>query len=111
MKSFSTLAFCIGLLLPAQHAIAEPAAGLFHPPMPGTGKFHPPMPDSVGAASSNGAHGLDRRAASMKCNGYNELCNRKYDKIAYVTTHNSFATGDNIAANQNREITQQLDEG
>ncbi|KAJ2637217.1 hypothetical protein GGF40_002513 [Coemansia sp. RSA 1286] len=93
--------FCVGMLLPAQYAVAGPAAGLFHPPMPG---------GSVDAASSN-ADGLGRRASAMKCNGYSELCDRKYDKVAYVTTHNSFATGDNIAANQNKEIQQQLDDG
>ncbi|KAJ2855171.1 hypothetical protein J3B02_002303 [Coemansia erecta] len=79
--------------------------------MPATGKFHPPMPGSAGGAADSNAHGLDRRAQAMKCNGYSELCNRKYDKVAYVTTHNSFATGDNIAANQNKEIPQQLDDG
>ncbi|KAJ2781285.1 hypothetical protein H4R18_002963 [Coemansia javaensis] len=50
-------------------------------------------------------------AAGQTCNGYSELCGRAFNQVAYVTTHNSYATGDNIAANQNKSIRQQLDAG
>ncbi|KAI9502125.1 PLC-like phosphodiesterase, partial [Coemansia spiralis] len=45
------------------------------------------------------------------CNGYKELCDRQFNLVAYPTTHNSYAFGDNIAANQNKNITDQLDDG
>ncbi|KAJ2695268.1 hypothetical protein H4R19_005851, partial [Coemansia spiralis] len=50
-------------------------------------------------------------AAADACNGYSELCGRKFSDVAYATTHNSYAVGDNIAANQNKNIRQQLDSG
>ncbi|KAJ2761757.1 hypothetical protein IWQ56_002165 [Coemansia nantahalensis] len=50
-------------------------------------------------------------AAADACNGYSELCGRAYSEVAYATTHNSYAVGDNIAANQNKNIRQQLDDG
>ncbi|OMJ20326.1 PI-PLC X domain-containing protein [Smittium culicis] len=49
---------------------------------------------------------------SIKCNGYSELCNRPYSSIAFPATHNSFAYDtNNIASNQNKPITAQLDDG
>ncbi|KAJ1798633.1 hypothetical protein LPJ59_002372 [Coemansia sp. RSA 2399] len=56
-----------------------------------------------------GAHG--RRSSSSQCNGYSELCDRQFDLVAFPTTHNSYAFGDNIAANQNYDVQQQLDDG
>ncbi|KAJ2157304.1 hypothetical protein GGF46_004600 [Coemansia sp. RSA 552] len=67
----------------------------------------------AGAAPSPapGVQQMQRRATPSECNGYKELCDRGLDKVAFATTHNSYATGDNIAANQNRNIRQQLDDG
>ncbi|OMJ13900.1 PI-PLC X domain-containing protein [Smittium culicis] len=49
---------------------------------------------------------------NTKCNGYFELCDRPYSSIAFPTTHNSFAYDpNNIASNQNKPITNQLDDG
>lgn len=49
---------------------------------------------------------------SVKCNGYNDLCTRKYSNIAYVVAHNSpFAIDGNIASNQALDVTTQLNDG
>ncbi|KAJ2453794.1 hypothetical protein EV183_001991 [Coemansia sp. RSA 2336] len=69
---------------------------------------------ALGLAAVSGApeQGLmHRRAKPTVCNGYSELCDRGYDKVAYATTHNAYATGDNIAANQNKGVREQLDAG
>ncbi|KAJ1670550.1 hypothetical protein GGF38_001446 [Coemansia sp. RSA 25] len=55
--------------------------------------------------------GLHRRASDQLCNGYKQLCNKTFDKVAFPTTHNSYAYGDNIAANQNVDIPTQLSAG
>ena len=48
-----------------------------------------------------------------QCNGANELCDRKYNEIAYLTTHNAFnSSQDNfLFPNQNFNITSQLNDG
>lgn len=48
-----------------------------------------------------------------QCNGSNSLCDKKYNEVAYLTTHNSFSsTADNYSyPNQNYNITSQLNEG
>lgn len=69
----------------------------------------------VGAAHASsivtgGSAGLTRRATV--CNGHAELCERGYGTLTYVGTHNSYAVGVNIlAANQDHDITRQLDDG
>jgi hypothetical protein len=45
------------------------------------------------------------------CNGYQELCSRSYANVTHLTTHNGYAVGASIAANQHNNITQQLDDG
>ncbi|KAJ1666118.1 hypothetical protein IW140_001855 [Coemansia sp. RSA 1813] len=54
---------------------------------------------------------VHRRSSPSECNGYSDLCDRQFNLVAFPTTHNSFASGDNIAANQNKDIMQQLDDG
>ncbi|KAG0196241.1 hypothetical protein BGX28_010384 [Mortierella sp. GBA30] len=50
--------------------------------------------------------------AQQLCNGYAELCGRTYDKIAYATTHNSYAFQHGaLGANQNNDIPTQLSDG
>ncbi|TGJ79867.1 hypothetical protein E0Z10_g8885 [Xylaria hypoxylon] len=49
---------------------------------------------------------------TQACNNYVEFCTRKYSNITEVSCHNSpFLTANNIAANQQYDVTQQLDDG
>ncbi|OZJ05496.1 hypothetical protein BZG36_01894 [Bifiguratus adelaidae] len=48
---------------------------------------------------------------AQSCNGHPDLCNRKYDAVCNVATHNSYAFGKNIAANQYTDIASQLQDG
>jgi hypothetical protein len=46
------------------------------------------------------------------CNNYAEFCNRKYSNITEISCHNSpFITANNLAANQEYDVTLQLDDG
>ncbi|KAJ2744661.1 hypothetical protein GGI20_002802 [Coemansia sp. BCRC 34301] len=65
-------------------------------------------PAVVAQRQGGGLHG---RATDQLCNGYKQLCNRTFNKVAFPTTHNSYAYGDNIAANQNVNIQAQLNAG
>jgi hypothetical protein len=50
--------------------------------------------------------------SGAKCNGYSELCERKYSNITYVVAHNSpFHVPNNAASNQVFDVTTQLDNG
>ncbi|OLY85138.1 PI-PLC X domain-containing protein [Smittium mucronatum] len=50
--------------------------------------------------------------STMYCNGYKKLCDVPYNKVAFPTTHNSFAVaGGGLASNQHREIPEQLNDG
>ncbi len=48
-----------------------------------------------------------------QCNGFVELCDRKYDQVSYLTTHNAFNAGDEgfQLPNQNQGLTGQLNGG
>ncbi|KAI0913821.1 PLC-like phosphodiesterase [Ustulina deusta] len=51
-------------------------------------------------------------ANTQACNNYVEFCTRRYSNITEVACHNSpFLTPNNIAANQEYDVTQQLDDG
>jgi len=51
-------------------------------------------------------------AGGVRCNGYEELCNRKYSNVTYVIAHNSpFHMANNAASNQDFDVTTQLDNG
>lgn len=53
-----------------------------------------------------------RPTNTQPCNGYPEFCNRKYSNITQVGAHNSpFAIRGNIAANQELDVTTQLNDG
>ncbi len=50
------------------------------------------------------------------CNGFSELCNKKYDEVVYVTTHNAFNAkyGGSVNytfPNQNYRVAKQLGDG
>ncbi|KAI1434322.1 PLC-like phosphodiesterase [Xylaria sp. CBS 124048] len=54
----------------------------------------------------------DESANTQPCNNYVEFCSRQYSNITEVSTHNSpFITPKNIAANQQYDVIQQLDDG
>lgn len=49
---------------------------------------------------------------TQPCNNYVEFCTRKYSNITEIACHNSpFITPNNLAANQQYDVTQQLDDG
>jgi len=46
------------------------------------------------------------------CNGHAELCDRSFGNVTFVGAHDSYAVGvNNLAANQDQPITQQLNDG
>ncbi|KAI7871703.1 PLC-like phosphodiesterase [Spinellus fusiger] len=49
--------------------------------------------------------------AQQICNGYAELCNKPYNSLTYLLTHNSYAFSANPAANQLCPINSQLADG
>ncbi|KAF3058294.1 putative tat pathway signal sequence protein [Daldinia childiae] len=49
---------------------------------------------------------------TQPCNNYPEFCSRKYSNITHVACHNSpFITPNNLAANQQYDVTSQLNDG
>lgn len=52
-------------------------------------------------------------ASIAQCNGFESLCAKHYDEVAYLTTHNAYNAGNEGFAfpNQTYGITQQLDDG
>ncbi|KAF7339277.1 PLC-like phosphodiesterase [Mycena sanguinolenta] len=50
--------------------------------------------------------------AATTCNGHSELCDRSYGNVSFVGAHDSYAVGtNNLAANQDYDVTQQLTDG
>lgn len=51
--------------------------------------------------------------AFSQCNGSQNLCQKRYDEVAYLTTHNAFNAQEQgfTFPNQNYGLTQQLDDG
>src|SRR5690606_33127932 len=45
------------------------------------------------------------------CNGYEELCSKRFSEVCFATTHNAYAFGSSIAANQVNDIPTQLKDG
>lgn len=48
-----------------------------------------------------------------QCNGFQSLCGKTYNEVAYLTTHNAFNTSEDgfSLPNQNNSLTQQLNDG
>lgn len=71
------------------------------------------MPVTSGSLTPNATtSGVSLLANTQPCNGYVEFCTRSYGNITYVAAHNSpFVMQNNVAANQNLEVAQQLDDG
>ncbi|PPQ67148.1 hypothetical protein CVT25_005749 [Psilocybe cyanescens] len=62
------------------------------------------------SGSALASEALTRRATV--CNGHSELCSRSFGNITFVGAHDSYAIGvNNLAANQDQSITQQLNDG
>ena len=53
------------------------------------------------------------QGASAQCNGYPELCSKRFDEVAYAMTHNAFNAGNEGFAlgNQTFGLTRQLQDG
>lgn len=72
---------------------------------------------SGGTATSDAGvdSGSDRDATvpDTKCNGYDALCDRRFDQVAYPMTHNAMSNDEAgwILPNQNFGITRQLGDG
>lgn len=49
----------------------------------------------------------------LRCNGHEELCDRRFDEVAFPATHNSMSNGDEgwSIPNQTHAIGRQLDDG
>lgn len=45
------------------------------------------------------------------CNGYSELCARRYNQVAYAGTHNATSLSPSPVSNQDKTITEQLNAG
>ena len=68
--------------------------------------------DVLAQALGSALHGCGDDA-SQACNGANRLCQRRYDEVAYATTHNAMANAEDgfQGPNQRRRIAVQLVDG
>ncbi|KAG5654708.1 hypothetical protein H0H81_007464 [Sphagnurus paluster] len=63
-------------------------------------------------ASAAAVQALVPTRRATVCNGHAELCDRSYGTVSFVGTHDSYAVGvNNLAANQDQNITTQLNDG
>lgn len=95
--TIGSVPFAIG----AAKTVRTPAGGVLALGMndvPGT------FPDNVGALRVV-------IGAAFPCNGSQALCDRPFHRVAYATTHNSFATPGYIYPNQQSGIEKQLEAG
>src|SRR5215471_3110579 len=55
----------------------------------------------------------DGSGRPMVCNGHTELCDRRFDQVAFPGTHNSMSNQDEgwLIPNQIHGLTQQLEDG
>lgn len=53
------------------------------------------------------------RFGPMRCNGWEDLCDRRYDEVAYPTAHNAYSTRREgfLAYNQIPTLAQQMEDG
>lgn len=49
--------------------------------------------------------------AATTCNSSPSLCSKLYSAVTFIGTHNSYAVGGNIADNQYKDVTAQLQDG
>ncbi|KAF9245916.1 PLC-like phosphodiesterase [Melanogaster broomeanus] len=69
----------------------------------------------LSSSSSNFVHGsrsVPRNRRATTCNGSSDLCSRSFGNVTFVGAHDSYAVGvNNLATNQDYNITQQLNDG
>ncbi|KAI0885548.1 PLC-like phosphodiesterase [Annulohypoxylon maeteangense] len=66
----------------------------------------------AGNFSSSTTSAIPTVTNTQPCNNYAEFCTRKYSNITNVACHNSpFTTSNNLAANQQYDVTAQLNDG
>ena len=53
------------------------------------------------------------RESALSCNGFRSLCDRRYNEVTYLTSHNAMASGERgfLAAEQDPDLDGQLDDG
>ena len=70
-------------------------------------------PAGAQEAAPQTAQEAQAQAAPMKCNGFEYLCDRRYDQVAYATNHNAHSIWPNIRVfwNQDRSLPDQLADG
>lgn len=70
-----------------------------------------PILTATYVTSLPGSYAHLKRAS--KCNGYQDLCNRKYSNVTYIGAHDSFAVGKlgSLGSNQEADVTVQLEDG
>ncbi|OCH96420.1 PLC-like phosphodiesterase [Obba rivulosa] len=62
--------------------------------------------------SATATHAFAYKRQATTCNGHAELCDRSFGNVTFVGTHDSYAVGtNNLAANQDYNVTQQLKDG
>ena len=68
---------------------------------------------ALALAGCGGPAASDPVWSDGKCNGAAELCDRRFDQVAYPTTHNAMSSADAgwVAPNQQHGITRQLEDG
>ncbi|OCF77897.1 hypothetical protein I204_01900 [Kwoniella mangroviensis CBS 8886] len=54
---------------------------------------------------------LSSTLAADTCNGHAELCSRLYSNVTFIGAHDSYAVGDGLADNQDKNVTAQLNDG
>ena len=62
-------------------------------------------------SSPSSSSPIVRDNKEQKCNGYSELCHRRYSDITWIGTHNAPFTGHGFADNQHMRFDDQLKDG
>jgi len=86
------------------------------PPRPQSSSLQtktPPMRSLILSIGAVLLSSLVVQSDAQSCNGYAELCSKSYSKVAFATTHNSYAFNPpgGLATNQGNDIPTQLKDG
>ncbi|MEA2699360.1 MAG: hypothetical protein QOI66_3631 [Myxococcales bacterium] len=92
-------------------------AGPVDAPPVETGSFEVAVDDaptdtaSVEVGADRGT--LPGDAPGMRCNGYQELCDRRFDQVVFATAHNAMSNADDgwVFPDQTHSIARQLEDG
>jgi hypothetical protein len=71
----------------------------------------PPESGAFDAGPDRDAGGAD--ASGIRCNGYEALCDRRFDEVVFPTTHNAMSNADDgwVVPNQTHPMLRQLQDG